>query len=73
MDVEEEAMDVEPEMPSEKSEVGCMLVWHRGKEFPAVDLILPAGFGEHVWRRLVYAGGKAIGLKEFHSLNFEQR
>lgn len=63
-------MEVEPETTQE---IGCILLWHRGPEFPAVDLILPAGFGEQVWRRLIYAGAKAIGLDEFHSLNYEQR
>lgn len=36
------------------------------------DLLAPSGYGTTLWRRLVYAGGKATGLREFESLMLEQ-
>ena len=36
------------------------------------DLLAPSGYGTTLWRQLVYAGGKATGLREFEALVLEQ-
>ena len=61
------------EIEEEKIEIVEALLVYRKEEFgDGWDIILKSGENNWLWRSLVYGGAKAIGLKEYSSIHFEQ-
>lgn len=68
--------DSEDEVEVEQPVIPALLVFRQSGMKRGLgsgwDLLAPSGYGTTLWRQLVYAGGKATGLREFESLVLEQ-
>lgn len=71
IDIKENAMEID-ETPKSTEKIEALLVYRKEKFGDGWDIILKNPENNWLWRSLVYAGAKAVGLKEYSSIFFEQ-